>query len=235
MRIERLGELTVRITGGSDGRGGGTGPAVVLLHGFGAPGDDLVVLANHLRAPAGTRFVFPEAPLRLPDAYGEARAWWLLDMARIERDIASGRPGDRSDEHPDELPERRRMITAMLDEVEARLGATDIVLGGFSQGSMLACDVALMTERPLAGLVLLSTTMLAARQWRPAMPGRAGLPVFMSHGKRDHLLSFAVAERMRHELGAAGLKVSWHQFAGGHEIPMPVLDALGGFLTGLAP
>ena len=66
MRQEKLGGLIVRMTGGTDGRGGGNGPAVVLLHGYGAPGDDLVVLSDYLDAPAGTRFLFPEAPLPMP-------------------------------------------------------------------------------------------------------------------------------------------------------------------------
>ena len=41
MREALLGGLKTRLTGGSDGQCGGEGPLVVLLHGFGAPGDDL--------------------------------------------------------------------------------------------------------------------------------------------------------------------------------------------------
>ena len=64
MRQERFGGLNVRITGGTDGKGGGRGPLVLLLHGFGAPGDDLVSLADVLNVPTGTRFVFPKAHSR---------------------------------------------------------------------------------------------------------------------------------------------------------------------------
>ncbi|MEO1335555.1 MAG: hypothetical protein AAFV29_07910, partial [Myxococcota bacterium] len=66
MQTVQMGSLTVRIVGGTDGQGGGDGPMVVLMHGFGAPGTDLVGLAQVMKAPTGTRFVFPEAPLRLP-------------------------------------------------------------------------------------------------------------------------------------------------------------------------
>lgn len=69
MREETFGSLRVRITGGADREGGGDGPAIVLLHGFGAPGHDLVGLWRTLRVPEGTRFVFPEAPLSLGPAY----------------------------------------------------------------------------------------------------------------------------------------------------------------------
>src|SRR5690606_27282907 len=118
-----------------------------------------------------------------------SRAWWMIDLERVERDIATGSPGDRSGEIPAELAERRAQIAAMLDEAQARLGvpAGQLVLGGFSQVAMLACDVALAAERPLAGLVLLSGTLLAAEQWIPAMPRRSGLPVFQSHGRSDAL------------------------------------------------
>ena len=78
-------------TGGDDDRGGGDGPAVVLCHGFGAPGDDLVPLAEVLSAPPRTRFFFPEAPLALPAPYGDARAWWMLDLLRLEASFAAGR------------------------------------------------------------------------------------------------------------------------------------------------
>ncbi|MDR4500552.1 MAG: hypothetical protein MRJ96_03745 [Nitrospirales bacterium] len=42
MKERTIAGLQVRIAGGNDREGGGTGPVVVLLHGFGAPGDDLV-------------------------------------------------------------------------------------------------------------------------------------------------------------------------------------------------
>jgi predicted esterase len=52
----------------------------VLLHGFGAPGDDLLPLAEALDLPV--RFVFPAAPLELGMGgfYGDSRAWWMLDL-----------------------------------------------------------------------------------------------------------------------------------------------------------
>src|SRR6185436_178336 len=93
MRVERIGELTVRITGGVDREGGGTGPLVVLLHGYGAPGTDLVGLWRELRVPREVRFAFPEAPLALDLGMPgfEGRAWWNLDLPELERAFATGR------------------------------------------------------------------------------------------------------------------------------------------------
>ena len=101
-----------------------------------------------------------------------------------------------------------------------------IVLGGFSQGAMLSCDVALRSARPLAGLVLMSGTLLAEDEWRRGMAARAGLKVLMSHGDRDPLLPIAGAERLRDLFTTAGLDVTWRPFHGQHEIPGQVLDEL---------
>jgi phospholipase/carboxylesterase len=232
MRQETIGGLTVRITGGTDGRGGGTGPLVVLLHGFGAPGDDLVPLWPYLDAPKGTRFVFPAGPLALSMGFGESRAWWMLDLDRITKDREAGRPRDLSQDVPKGLAEAREKILALLHDLDRRLGADPkkTVLGGFSQGAMLSCDVALRGARPLAGLVLLSGTLVAQRDWEPLMPKRKGLKVLQSHGMQDPLLPFGQAERLRDLLTGAGMVVDWIGFRGGHEIPEAVLHRLGTFL-----
>ena len=230
MKVERLGGLKVRLTGGTDGHGGGDGPVVVLLHGWGAPGDDLVPLGQEVAAPRGTRFVFPEAPLSLQMGFGDLRGWWMLDLEQRQREIAAGRARDLSRKVPEGLAEARSKVIALLDELERRLGVKQMVLGGFSQGAMLACDVALHSGRPLAGLVMLSGTLLAADEWTPLMPKRKGLKVFQSHGSADPLLPSFMAEQLRDLLNQAGLSVEWVGFRGGHEIPGMVLDKLGVFL-----
>jgi len=233
MREEQISGLRTRITGGTDGKGGGRGPLVLLLHGFGAPGDDLVPLANALNVPAGTRFVFPEGPLSLSFGPGDARAWWLIDMARIAQDRAAGRVRDLSQEIPKGLEPVRETMLAFLKEIEQKFGADPrkTVLGGFSQGAMLSCDLILHSDRPYAGLVQLSGNILAQPIWGPLLPKRKGLPVFQSHGVQDEILPYAGAERLRDTLVHAGLSVEWHNFRGGHEIPRVVLQRLGLFIT----
>jgi phospholipase/carboxylesterase len=234
MREERLAGLTVRLAGGSDREGGGDGPLVVLLHGFGAPGDDLVALWRQLRAPPGTRFAFPQAPLALdPQQFGAGRAWWMIDWAKLEAALSSGETRDLSRDVPEGLAQARARVSELLDELQQLTGASGerTVIGGFSQGAMLACDLTLRSERPLAGLVLMSSTLLAEREWTPRMAARAGLPVLVSHGRSDPLLPFALAEQLRDLLTEAGLKVQWVPFNGGHGIADGVMDTLGSFLT----
>ena len=124
------------------------------------------------------------------------------------------------------------MLNALLDVAHTELGVAEgkLVLGGFSQGAMLACDVALRSDRPLAGLALLSGTLLAEAEWAPRMAARSVLPILQTHGAQDPLLPHAAAERLRDLLTEAGCSVDWLSFRGGHEIPMAVIDKLTGFI-----
>jgi len=233
MKKAKIGSLDVVLAGGSDREGGGDGPVVVLLHGFGAPGEDLVSLFRVLDVPAGTRFVFPAAVLSLAsEGYGAGRAWWRIDMAAIQR-------GDvrLTTTVPEGLEVARAAIDGLLDHVETTWNtpASRIVLGGFSQGAMLSLDVALRRKTPPKGVALLSGSLIAEPEWRAllATPLAAGArAVFQSHGSLDPILPFSVAEALRDLLRSAGADVTWCPFRGGHEIPPPVLDGLGRFITG---
>jgi phospholipase/carboxylesterase len=219
MELIDLGPLRARVLS----PGGPVERVVVLLHGFGAPGDDLAALGEWIDAGETTAWVFPEAPLELGGLYGDARAWWMIDLDSIGR-----LDRDRSEEVPEGMAAARAQMIALLGAVRARFGDR-IVLGGFSQGAMLSLDVALHDPAPLDGLVLMSGTLLARAAWQPRMVARAGLPVLQSHGRRDPLLPLRAAVTLRDLLVEAGLAVTWVEFDGGHEIPPPVLEALAGF------
>jgi phospholipase/carboxylesterase len=233
MREALLGGLQTRLTGGTDGNGGGNGPVVILLHGFGAPGDDLVPLADWIAAPTGTRFLFPEGPLSLSMGFGNSQAWWIIDMVRLEADRAAGRVRDLSNEVPRGLPPAREALETFMAALPKSLPIDfkKTVIGGFSQGAMLTCDLVMRTAQPVAGLIQLSGSLLAKQDWRPALAKRTRLPVFQSHGVGDSILPYVMAERLRDELTQAGLSVEWHNFRGGHEIPELILRRLGTFLT----
>jgi phospholipase/carboxylesterase len=237
MRDVTIAGLTVHLVGGSDREGGGEGPMVVLLHGFGAPGSDLIPLARQLEVPAGLRFAFVEAPHRLrdpeygfPAEFGEGRAWWMIDLPRWQLALMQGGARELGREVPEGLAAARAALDGVLDELEASYGVQRPVIGGFSQGAMLACDLAFRSRRALAGLVVLSGTLIAEDEWAELMPEREGLPVLQSHGRSDPLLSFDSAVRLREMMSEAGLEVEWVEWAGGHGISDGAVAALGRFL-----
>ncbi|HEX4341356.1 MAG TPA: hypothetical protein VH062_35855 [Polyangiaceae bacterium] len=217
----------VRLAGGENRDGSGDGPIVVLLHGFGAPGEDLVPLFRQLDVPRHVRFAFPEAPLDLAElagpSYAGARAWWMIDPSWFLPEN-QGKLAERAKSVPDGLADARARVDAVLEGLGATREKT--ILGGFSQGAMVTMDVALRGETPFAGLALMSGSIVAADEWQPLLPKLAGVRVMQSHGRTDPILPFATAERLRDLMKTAGADVRWVEFAGGHTISMGALEAL---------
>jgi phospholipase/carboxylesterase len=230
MKQRRFGDLDVWCAGGSDREGGGNGPAIVLCHGFGAPGDDLVDLWRAVDAGKGVRWFFPEAPLSLEEMFGApARAWWLIDMARLDEAIRTGRRDELAESTPDGMAEARILLEGCLDalETDAAVRRTATIIGGFSQGAMITTEVSLFAEDPYAGLAILSGTLLCRDRWKEAATRTAPLlHVAMTHGRRDPLLPFSLAEELRDILTAAGADLRFVAHNGGHEIRQSALDAL---------
>ena len=160
--------------------------AVVLCHGYGASGLDLagltqafaIVQPELLKRIA---FVYPAAPLDLTDAgLPGGRAWWMIDLERLlnrptPEMLAQFRRGC-----PPGLPEARGMMLELLNNAGQHfgLGIERFVLGGFSQGSMLATDLALRAPVAPAGLCILSGALVNGDEWRctDARPAAGGVP-----------------------------------------------------------
>jgi phospholipase/carboxylesterase len=152
------------------------GTAVVLLHGFGASGDDLVSLARSLANPR-TRYVVPAGLLALPNG---GRAWWPLKQrlaynAEQELQVPS-----------DALESARTAVHGVVRTIRERYAPTALFVAGFSQGAMLALDVALQ------GLVSCFPPCVARAPGDPcgrgaigARPRRVGCGPSLSRGSRS--------------------------------------------------
>jgi len=208
-------------------RGGKGPPTVLLLHGYGAKVKDWLPFTQTIAVPRRARFVFPEAPEKTspPDGPIGGRAWWRLDL---EDHVPKGaRLPDLAATHPPGLDEATARVRALMH----RSPKGPLVLGGFSQGAMVASNIAFTTDEPITALVILSGTPIDEAAWLRGLANRRGLRVFISHGRADPTLPFASADRFRKELAAAGLAVTWFPFDGVHEIPSSVVVALNRFLA----
>ena len=213
-------------------KGGKGPPTIVLLHGFGASETDWAPFAKSIRLPPSTRFIFPRGPesAKRSDGAPPGRAWWRLDLASNMRDGALG--ADLSAEKPAGIESAALAVRALLAR-QGNRAARPFILGGFSQGAMVAAQVAFQSDEPLRALVLLSGTLVDEASWKANYARRKGLHVFMAHGRTDPTLSFEIAERMHSEMTAAGLEVTWFPFDGEHETPAEVIVALNAFLARL--
>jgi phospholipase/carboxylesterase len=199
----------------------------VLLHGWGARGDDLLPLAHHLARPR-TRFFVPAGPL----AQGSGRAWWDLNNA-------ADRPAHAWDDevpagyraHPQVL-RVRQAIQGLLRDVRARYAPDLLVLAGFSQGAMLSLDVALAAEPAVDRVVALSGVLLAESIDGLRAPRSQRPSVFISHGRQDPVLPFKGGESASRLLAKHRFPVTFHPFDGGHEIPPEVVAAFASFAFG---
>lgn len=205
-------------------RGEGDGPVIVMLHGMGSRPEDMVSFAERTDLPEGTRFVFPYAPTPTHPPTGREGGflWW---------DLGDDFSDPRRHAYPAMAVVRRRVID-LLDSLEDEYGVSSerIVLGGFSQGAMLAMDVALHDRRPLAGLIIMSGTFVDEASWMPLMADRRGLRVFQSHGRQDDVLRFGPAEELSQRLMANGIDVRFFPFEGRHQVNAEVSEGVAAFV-----
>ena len=205
-------------------RGEGDGPVIVLLHGYGSRPEDFLAFSQRSDLPRGTRFIFPYAPepTHPPDGPEGGFMWWRF--GGVFSDPRHLRfPG---------LPIARARVIQLLDALEQELhvGSERIILGGFSQGAMLTMDVALHDERPLAGVMLMSGSLVDSDEWVPRMPSRRGLRVLQAHGRRDEVLPFGPAEELSERLRESGVDVRFVPFDGAHEVTAEVSEAVSAFV-----
>ena len=235
-RTERISGLTCHIVD-ELARDAKPRTIVVLCHGFGAPGTDLVPIGEKLlqqpKLSGSVQFLFPEAPLSLEElGIPDGRAWWSIDMRRLQMAVASGSFRDLRKECPPELPAAREKLLGLIRTWSERtkVPISRFVLGGFSQGSMLATDVTLQLDENPAGLVILSGTLQNEEVWKERVALHKTLRVLQSHGTHDPVLPFAAAGWLRDLLNHGGADVEFIQFSGGHEIPYEVFTRLEAFL-----
>ena len=202
------------------------GIVVVLLHGYGADGDDLLPLARALMRP-NTRFIVPAAPLSLPSG---GRAWWDIraqDRPRYVTDSATAAPAASA-----ELDAARTLVQLLLRSALERYAPEQLYIAGFSQGAMLSLDVALAATPPVQRVAVLSGALLADAASRFGHGSSPRPALFLSHGQEDPVLPFSGAQRMKAELEQHGFAVNFQSFHGGHEIPQAVVSELARFLFG---
>lgn len=199
---------------------------VVFLHGHAMRPSDLSPFASSLSLP-GTCFVFPRAPLALAD---DRYAWWSIDEEARAQALRSG-PRDLAEAAPPGREPARRVLNEMLAALRAAAGDKPVLLAGFSQGGMLACDSVLVGDTRVAGLAMLSSSRIAIAEWEAQQARLQGKPLFVSHGRNDPDLAFAAGERLRDFFQQAGAQVQWVPFDGGHEIPFVVWRHFRRFVT----
>jgi phospholipase/carboxylesterase len=193
------------------------GPAthlVVLVHGYGADGQDLLGLANHWQGLLPTvAFAAPNAPTRVPGSPG----YQWFPISRID---------------PHEMQKGVEVAGPQLDEyldgelARLNLPPENLALVGFSQGTMLSLHVGLRRKVRPAAIVGFSG-LLAAPPPDADIP-----PILLTHGDSDQVIPPQAMFLAATQLGAAGARLQWHLARGmGHGIDPEGLGIAGHFLN----
>ena len=189
-----------------DAASGEANALVILLHGYGADGNDLIGLADPL-APhlPDVTFVAPNAPQRCsvnPMGY----QWFPIPWMDGSSEVEMGRGFAASED----------ILGRYLDEMAAEFPAERTVLVGFSQGTMMSLHVGPQRKAQLAGIVGFSGRLL-----RPETLADAATkpPVQLIHGDADEVVPPASMPEAEAALKAAGFDVASHVSPGiGHGI-----------------
>ncbi|MGA9795515.1 MAG: dienelactone hydrolase family protein [Rhizomicrobium sp.] len=189
---------------------------VVLAHGYGADGNDLIGLAPHWQRLMPTvAFAAPNAPERCAGSPGYQ--WFpisRLDPHEMQQGVESVAP----------------VLEAFLESELARLNLPPerLALVGFSQGTMMSLHVGLRRAIKPAAIVGYSGVLAGA----PPALGADTPPILLIHGDADEMIPANALFMSAGALGHAGACVQWHLSPGiGHSIDETGLMMAGAFLV----
>lgn len=191
---------------------------VILLHGLGADGNDLIGLAPYwARLLPDAEFVSPNAPF--PCDMAPSGYQWFSAQDRSPPAVLAG------------VRAAAPMLDGFIDDAlaERGLGAADLALVGFSQGTMMSLFVGLRRREQLAGIVGFSGRLLAPELLADELRSRP--PILLVHGTEDPLVPYGSLAAAQAALEAAGVPVETLTCPGiGHSIDEAGLWRGGQFL-----
>ena len=198
---------------------------VIWLHGLGDSGNGFAPIVPELKLPQDhrIRFVFPHAPVR-PITINNGmtmRAWY---------DIKSLDFNSRADlQGVEESTEQVRQL--IEDEISNGTPSDKIVLAGFSQGGVVAYHLGLQFEKPLAGILALSTYMCEAESLgERAHDANRQTPIMVGHGQQDEVVPMYMGEAAYNVLKQNGYQATWTDYLMQHNVCLQELDDVSAWL-----
>lgn len=191
---------------------------IVLLHGYGSNGDDLIGLAPYwTKIAPNAQFVSPNAPERIA---GMPSGFQWFPLSRMDPHLLESGAARATD-----------ALNRFIDRELERYGLDEskLVLVGFSQGTMMALHVGLRRNKAPAGILGYSGMLIAPEKLKNEAKSKP--PVLLVHGDRDDVVPLPAMFEAADALCAAGLSAQWHiSYGVPHSIGPDGLDLGGAFL-----
>jgi phospholipase/carboxylesterase len=209
-------------------------PTIVLMHGLGADAHDLAGLANYLNIE-NVNWVFPNGPLQIDIGFGMVgRSWFDIDMPKLQECLMK-KDAKAYFESETAASYTKGAATAERMLFDIKRVFSNVTVGGFSQGAMMATDCFLQDPSSFNNLLILSGILATPTRWSDFAAKssfKPGQKVFQSHGSADPVLPYELAVSLKDFIeGISGLSHQFESFGGGHEIPPNVLEKLKTFIT----
>ncbi len=198
--------------------GDGPHPTIVAMHGWGSNALDLIGLAPYI---AGGRCLTlcPQGPVEVEIGAVNGCGWYQLRIGAPPDMEAMGRAADRL----------MRFVDAALERYP--VDRRKLIVIGFSQGGVMAYNLAIRHPERFAALVALST-------WFPEeLAEHAGnrdalaqLPTLVQHGRADDMIDVAKARQSIEHLRAFKMPLTYREYDGAHEVTADAIRDLSAFL-----
>jgi phospholipase/carboxylesterase len=188
-------------------------PAVILLHGWGSDEKDLLDLSDAL--PRGWVLLTVRAPFARPAG---GYMWYGLQFGNgiFREDVQQANASTL---------QLRAFVREKAKSL--RLDTTQLFIGGFSQGAIMALRVGLQSPYPVRGIICLSGRFPPDVDLGKMAPvQKARIPVFVAHGTGDKVIPLSDGRTIVQKLKSAGLRVSAYEYPIGHQISSEELQTL---------
>ena len=201
--------------------------AVIMLHGYGSNGNDLISIAPHMaKFLPNTAFYAPDAPFNAFDGY----KWFDLD------DYVAATIYEQFDYLKILMKRAKPVLPTIFDFIDYiaqkhKLDANQITLMGFSQGGLVALMSGLLYKDKLSGIVGCSSIPVSINEALDLNEVKNKPNVLLTHGADDDIVPNIAMQISQNTLKNIGCDVQTHVVFGmGHEIDNSCVDKITDFI-----
>lgn len=193
--------------------------SIIWLHGLGADGHDFEPIVSELNLNKTIRFIFPHAP-NMPVTINDGLsmpAWYDIKAAQIN---------SLQDEVG--IKKSQQSILMLIEkEIERGMKSENIILAGFSQGGAIALHTALRYDKPLAGIMGLSTYLpLADKVAHEINAANQKIPILLMHGTHDPIIPLQLATETQRQLENLGYATELKTYPMEHSVCPEEIDSI---------
>ncbi len=198
--------------------------SIIWLHGLGADGNDFAPIVPQLKLPTdfGIRFVFPHAP-SIPVTINNGfvmPAWYDIKQMDVERHVDEA-----------QLQQSAQWVHNLIArEIERGVSSKRIIIAGFSQGGAVSFEAALTYDKPLAGVMALSTYFATANSIS-INPLHNSIPIMICHGSLDPVVPEALGRKSLATLQNLGFVPEYNSYPMEHAVCPQEIDDIADWIS----